>query len=94
MAIQEGFNRYQCDVGKCTRRGYYSPGSQGAAGYVTKEYLDSNGNTQKIVLCTEHAAAFVKLMQAHDADVTAFLASGTVPSQAAAPATAATEGEE
>jgi hypothetical protein len=79
MAIQEGYNRYQCDVGGCSKSGYYAPNSRGASGYVTKTYLDSNGQTRTYVLCTDHAAQFVTLLQAHDAEVDAFIADGTMP---------------
>jgi hypothetical protein len=79
MAIQEGFSRYQCDVASCTKRGYYTPGSQGAAGYVTRTWTDSNGQTRTAVLCTEHSAALTKLMQEHDSEFEAFLKDGSLP---------------
>lgn len=80
MSIQDGFSRYQCDVGGCSKRGYHAPGSQGAAGYVTKEYLDANGQTRRMVLCTDHATQLTSLMQRHDAEVDAFVKDGTLPS--------------
>lgn len=79
MAIQDGFSRYQCDVASCTKRGYYSPGSQGAAGYVTRTWTDSNGQQRTAVLCTKHSAQLTQIMQTHDAELAAFLKDGTMP---------------
>lgn len=79
MAIQEGFNRYQCDCAACTRKGYLLPGSQGAAEYVERRYLDANGQTRMPVLCTEHSKLLTELMQRHDAEFDQLLKTGELP---------------
>lgn len=80
MSVQEGFNRYACDVKGCTQKCYAAPGTDAAAGYVRKQYLDQNGQTREYVLCTDHAAKFDAIVRAHDADFAAFMKNGTMPS--------------
>lgn len=79
MAIQEGFSRYQCDCATCTKRGYLQPGSQGAAEYVTRQYMDANGQVRTPVLCSEHSKLLTELMQRHDAEYDALLKTGKLP---------------
>lgn len=79
MAVDEGFNRYQCDVKTCTKRGYLKPGSQGASEYVECQYLDANNQTRTPVLCQKHAAMLTKLKQQHDSEYDSFITTGTLP---------------
>lgn len=79
MAIQSGFSRYQCDCTSCTKKGYLMPGSQGAAEYVECQYLDSNNQLRKPVLCQTHAAKLTQLKQYFDTLYDAFIKDGTLP---------------
>lgn len=79
MSIREGFNRYACDVKGCTQKCYAAPGTDAAAGYVRKQYLDQNGQMRECVLCTDHAAQWAKLLALHDQQVTAFIAGQGLP---------------
>lgn len=81
MPIQDGFNRYQCDVRGCPQKCYAAPGTDAAAGYVRKQYLDQNGQMREYVLCTSHAEAWNKLMAAHDQQVAAFIAGTTTATE-------------
>lgn len=92
MSIQEGFSRYACDVKGCAQKCYAAPGTDAAAGYVRKQYLDQNGQTREYVLCTDHAAQWNKLLALHDQQVTAFIAGNGLPTTATATTTTKQEG--
>lgn len=92
MAIQDGFSRYACDVCGCAQKCYTTPGTDAAAGYVRKQYIDQNGQTREYVLCTSHAEQWNKLMSLHDSQISAFIKDGTLPSELT-PTTSATASE-
>lgn len=83
MPIQDGFSRYACDVRGCAQKCYTKPGTDSAAGYVRKQYIDQNGQTREYVLCTAHAEAWNKMMAQHDQQVTAFIAGQGLPTNTA-----------
>lgn len=80
MSIQEGFNRYACDVGKCGKVNYDKEGGTYAVRYVERRWVDANFQTRTATLCTDHAAQFDVIVRAHDADFAAFMKSGAMPS--------------
>lgn len=82
MPIQDGFSRYACDVRGCTQKCYTTPGTDAAAGYVRKQYIDQNGQMREYVLCTAHAEAWNKMMARHDQEVAAFIAGTTTTTTA------------
>lgn len=77
MSIQDGFSRYACDVKGCAQKCYTTPGTDAAAGYVKKQYIDQNGQTRDYVFCTSHAEQWNKMMAQHDQEVAAFIAGTT-----------------
>lgn len=79
MSIQDGFSRYACDVKGCAQKCYTTPGTDAAAGYVRKQYIDQNGQVREYVLCTSHATQWSKLLALHDQQVTAFIAGQGLP---------------
>lgn len=80
MSVQEGFNRYACDVGKCGKVNYDKDGGTYAVRYVERKWVDANLQTRTATLCTDHAAQFDAIVRAHDADFAAFMKDGTMPS--------------
>lgn len=76
MPIDEGYRRYSCDVASCGRLDYGTDGSPEAAGYVTREWVDANGQARRAVLCTTHSQVFDQVAQRHDQDLAELLKTG------------------
>lgn len=76
MGLQEGYNRYACDVKGCGKAKYAIPGSTAAAEFTTRSYIDINGQTISHMLCKEHAAAYDAIVTQHDAEFSAFMKGG------------------
>lgn len=76
MPIDEGYRRYACDVASCGRLDYGTDGSPEAAGYVTREWVDANGQARRAVLCGTHSRVFDQVAQRHDQDFSELLETG------------------
>lgn len=90
MSVQEGFNRYACDVGGCGKVNYDREGGTYAVRYVERKWIDANFQQRSATFCTDHAAQFDAIVRAHDADFAAFMKNGTVPSGVTTTTTATT----
>lgn len=74
--LQEGYSRYSCDVSACSRAKYAKPGSSAAAEYVTRTYIDQEGQEISQMLCKEHAAGFDQIVTRHVSELQAYMNTG------------------
>lgn len=78
MSINEGFNRYRCDVVQCGKEAYALPQTDIADSYAVRRRIDADGMERTLVLCPEHAESYASLVNICETAYESFENDGTV----------------